>query len=162
VPPPFSLKDEFSKARGLTSYEVEVLSIQRVSCERYLFAPSGHVIEGDADLKATAITSDLIMVEMPSHFSFVAFGGVNEFNNGIIDMDSGESKQVVRIHPWVEGASLKLRKAMTASFEEENKKPETIWADDEIRVREDAYSKVLLVKETVFAKKPFHLYMICR
>lgn len=160
--PALALDLEFARARGLNSYEAQGLTTQRISCDRRLYTSSGQAIEGDADLMATQIDGRFIHAELPSHYSLVAFSTVNPYQNGIEEIDSMSSAQLLRIQPWRDGSSLKLKKYLRIRFADDKKSDQVVPAIDEMRVIEGVYPPLFLIRESVLTEKPFHLYLICR
>lgn len=156
------LKWEFTNARGLTAFDIRGMQYNRVSCDRRLFAPTGASVEGDGDIKVTHIEPDFVEIEMPSHISFVAYGMVNPYQNGVAEVESLMGRRLLDLQHWSEGQSLRIEKYVTVSFSEENTQPATVQAVDEVRALAGTYPNMYVVKETVFLEKKFSLYFLCQ
>jgi hypothetical protein len=120
------------------------------------------MVEGDADLKATDVDGKFLQVELSSHFNFVAFATVNPFKNGVYDAESMSTNQMIRIEPWRDGDSLKLKKYLSIRFIDDEKPPQIVPVVDEIRVIDGVYPPLMLIRETVYTDEPFYLYLLCR
>lgn len=151
IPTPVPAPAEAFKSRGLTSTEVMSLHSQRIACARRLYARDGHSLEGDADLKVTQITQDLMEVEFPAHYQI----GTSEINTVVL-------RQLLNVRRWVDGKSLKLTTSVTVNFLDKKEAAQTVPATVEVRVIDGAYPPTFLLKETVMTEKKIEVYFICQ
>lgn len=156
------LKDVFAHSRGLKTYEVQTLHYNRIACNRRIFSASGLSIEGDGDVKATNVPPDFIEVEFPTHVSFESFGAHNNFGNGISDMETVTSRELIMVRDWEDGKSLVFRKHMTLRFTEDAKSPQVVPAVAEMRVKDGTYPSTYIIRETIEGPRRFSLYYICQ
>jgi hypothetical protein len=156
------LTAEFARARGLDRYEVRTLDYMRIACARRVFSPDGWQVQGDADLKVTNVGPDYLAAELPSHFSFVSFGGFNPYGNAMSDVDTVSSVVLLNVRRWRDGQVLKIKKLVNVSSTVDNSPPENVPALDEIKVLDGTYPSMFMVRETIYAKTKFTVYFICQ
>lgn len=153
------LGTEFAKASGLKADQALTLDVQRISCNRRIFSPSGLSLEGEADLKVAHTVADLFEIEFPS---YLFFGDHNPYHNGIDNIETVPGRQLVNMHDWQDGESLRVSKNVVLVFADDKTAPQTVPAVDEFRVIGETYPPTLIVRETIFAEKNFAIYWICQ
>ncbi|MGZ3723258.1 MAG: hypothetical protein ACXVA9_10025 [Bdellovibrionales bacterium] len=156
------LTDQFAHARGLKTYEIQTIHYNRIACDRRIFSPSGQSIEGDGDLKAVNVPPDFIEVEFPSHVGFESFNAENPFQNGVSDLETTTSRQLVNVREWVDGRPLILNKRVRVRYSDDKTPPQTVMAVDEIKVKDGTYPSTYIVRETIQTEPKFNLYFICQ
>lgn len=154
------LADRFLNARGLKDFEVQTLHYNRVACARRLFSQSGKSIEGDADIKATSVASDMIEVEFPMYVNFTSFNSVSPFRNEVESLETMTGRRLIKTHPWVGERSLIITKQLKLRYEKSES--QLVSSTAEVRVMEESYPSTFIIKETVMAAKPFSVYFICQ
>jgi len=155
------LHAEFLNARGLTKSEVQSIaeSVNRVQCLHRAFSPSGKSLSGDGDLLTNHIAGDLNQFEFRSQ---IAFDDFNPFGNHVLYFQSGVTRTLIDATNWVDGQVLKFRKPVVVGYDETGGETETVYARDEIKQIDDVYPATYIIRETVFTKKPFHVYFLCQ
>lgn len=155
------LAEQFAHARGLKNYEIQTIHYNRISCDRRIFTASGHSVEGDGDLKAVSVPPDFIEVEFPSHVGFESFQAVNPYQNGLLDLETATSRQLVNVREWTDGKSLILNKKVHVRFTAD-KPSQTVPATVEIKVKDGTYPSTYIIRETIEIEPKFNLYFICQ
>lgn len=155
------LTQEFANARGLSDFEMRSMHYNRVACSRRIFTPSGQSVEGDGDIKVTKVGSNFLEVEFPSQITFTMFGTTNPYKNGVADVETTTSRQLINLRQWQNGQSLALKKLVTVYPEKEDQIPYQTEATVEVRVIDDSYPRLYIVRETVMTEPKFTYYFIC-
>lgn len=157
---PLNLANQFATARGLTESEIKALHYNRVACARRIYSNSGLALEGDADLKVTAVTEHLYEAEFPS---FIRLSAFDPNETGIDTIETSFSRQLVSFKNWPEKAPLKLFKSVRLRYEAKGKKDAKAYVMDEFKILEEGYPPKFIVKETVSSdSKRQVFYFICQ
>lgn len=156
------LVEQFARARGLQGYEIQTLPYNRISCDRRLYTANGHSVEGDADIKATNGPPDFLEVEFASHVTFESFGAENPYRNGVSDLETVTSRQLVKVRDWNEGAPLQLTRHMLVRYADDKKLAGSVAAFAEVRVMDGTYPSTYIIREIVKTTPEFTLYYFCQ
>jgi len=151
----------FAKARGLKGDEIRNMHYNRVSCSRRMFTASGRSIEGDGDLKVTRMASDFYEIEFPSHITFSMFGAYNPFQNGVADIETATSRQLVNMEKWSDGQSLLLTSLATIYPASDKEDVRDVTVVSEIKTVDGSAPRTYIVRQTFFTEQKFSIYYLC-
>jgi len=152
------LREQFNRAKGLSDSDARNLGIQRISCDRRVYSPTGWSLEGNADVKAVAVTADLYEMEFPSS---LYMRDLNPYQNHVMEIEAVASRQLVDLGHWQDGQSLKIFKTVSVSNVDDDAPAKAVFASDEIKVIEESFPPMYIVKEIVLTEKPFSYYFLC-
>jgi hypothetical protein len=157
----FLLHDEFLSARGFSSAEIQavVMSINRMSCLRRVFSPSGLSLNGDGDLMSTQVAGPLHQLEFRTE---VYLGDFNPFRNGVDFYQTIAVRRLMNFASWVEGQPLRIAKQVALTYDDVMGTTEAVNALDEVRILGDNYPPTYIVRETIFSRRRFHVYFVCQ
>jgi hypothetical protein len=152
-----SLVAEFGRARGLSVTEAQLLDVQRISCDRRIYADNGEALDGDADLKVTRVNYDLVEAEFPS---YIYLSVHNPWQNGFTEIESASPRRLINLRGWQEGQSLRLDKRVTL-VAADRVSSEVARSEAEFRIVRDTYPPQFIVREKIQSERPLTLYYFC-
>jgi hypothetical protein len=153
------LEKSFARARGFTAAEVSSMHLQRIDCDQQIYDGHGRAINGAATIRATRITDRFIELSIQADFDWSLFG-LGGYDVNVLAPDS--QRQLLDYSAWKSGDPIRLSRRLIVGYETLGPPKQVLGLLSEIRVLEEGFPKVLIVKERIARTEVTPYYLICR